>query len=46
MTEMLLDRVQQNLQRLRFSRAPEVLPDLLHRAERESLGHNQKVWKK
>jgi DNA replication protein DnaC len=37
MAEMLLDRVQQNLQRLHFSRAPEVLPDLLARAEQESL---------
>lgn len=37
MSELLLDRVQQNLQRLRFSRAPESLPEILARAEKESL---------
>ena len=37
MSELLLDRVQQNLQRLRFTRAPESLPEILARAEKESL---------
>ena len=37
MSEMLIDRVQQNLQRLRFVRAPESLSEILAQAERESL---------
>jgi len=37
MSELLIDRVQQNLQRLRFVRAPEALSEILAQAERESL---------
>jgi DNA replication protein DnaC len=37
MSELLIDRVQQNLQRLRFVRAPESLSEILAQAERESL---------
>ena len=37
MSELLIDRVQQNLQRLRFVRAPEALSEILSQAERESL---------
>ena len=37
MSELLLERVQQNLQRLRFANAPALLPEVLARAEHESL---------
>lgn len=37
MSELLLDRVQQNLRRLRFTRAPETLPGLLSQADKEGL---------
>ena len=37
MSELLLERVQQNLRRLRFANAPESLPEVLARAEHESL---------
>jgi len=37
MSELLLERVQQNLKRLRFVNAPESLPEVLSRAERDSL---------
>ena len=33
MSELLIDRVQQNLQRLRFVRAPEALSEILAQAE-------------
>lgn len=37
MSELLIERVQQNLRRLRFINAPENLPEVMARAERESL---------
>lgn len=37
MSELLLDRVQQNLKRLRFARGPESLPAILAEAERDGL---------
>src|SRR4030065_295019 len=37
MSDLLIDRVQQNLRRLRFVRAPEDLSEILAQAERESL---------
>src|SRR4030067_3000621 len=37
MRGLLIDRVQQNLRRLRFVRAPEDLSEILAQAERESL---------
>jgi len=37
MSELLLERVRQNLKRLRFANAPESLPEVLSRAEHESL---------
>lgn len=37
MSELLLDRVSQNLRRLRFTQAPDQLPDLLKAAEQEGL---------
>lgn len=37
MSDLLIDRVQQNLRRLRFVRAPEELSEILAQAERESL---------
>lgn len=37
MSELLLERVQQNLKRLRFGRGPETLPAILSEAERDGL---------
>lgn len=37
MSELLLERVQQNLKRLRFAKAPESLPEFLSQAEQEGL---------
>lgn len=37
MSELLIERVQQNLRRLRFTKAPESLPEILERAERDSI---------
>ena len=38
MSELLIDRVQQNLQRLRFVRAPEALSEILTLSVMEHLG--------